>query len=915
MNYSGIFKIFVLLTFFECTAQKQAKLTFSKMLVEYAVNPVNIDKQNPRFSWIIKSSERNQNQSAYRIFVATNLKLLTIEKADIWDSGKINSIETIQHELTEPVLKSNQKYFWKVVIWDGNNREFASPVASFETALLNENDWQAAWIGGETESQNLPEKGFISDKKEQYNLPDTIIHNGNSLLLRKEVQIQKKIKSARALVTGLGFYEFYINGQRVGENVLAPAKTPYHKHILYDTYDVTSLLEKGENTLGFHLGNGWYNPYKKWWAQYRMQWFGHKKAIGQIQISYTDGTSEIIKTDETWKFADGPIVYNCVYDGEIYDARLEQKGWCKAGFDDSGWKQVTVFEKPSARLESHTMPAIKVDQTIKPKELKPYGNCRLFDMEQNFTGWVRIKVAGEKGTKIKIRFAEDIHDDGTLDLTSNENAKATAEFILKGEGIETYEPRFTYFGFKYAEVSAENGSFDLKNVEGCVVHSNNKQVGFFNCDNDLVNKIHHATVWSQKSNMLGYPMDCPQRDERLGWFGDAQVTAEEAMFNFNMAQFYENWFEGIKDNQDEKTGDLPIISPQPYIWDEGVEWSSTYFTMLWQYYLYYGDKQILARHYPNLKRYMQFLDSISADYIVPSGWIGDWGSLVEGWKEGQPESVPTAFYFWDAAILSKIAKTLNNRSDELFYENLALDIRKAYNEKYFNQETGNYTDGSQMANAFPLYLGIVPEEAKEKVLENLINDIEIKNDNHLTTGVLGTKYMPESLAQFGRADVAWNIINQKTYPGWNKMMEKYTTVCEFWTLKQSKNHVMMGSIDAWFYKYIAGIQIEESNPAFSSIIIKPNLLKGLNHTKAKTETIRGTVAAKWKIEPDKLILEVDVPFNTSAKIFIPAGENSEITEGDLPVKNSGVIEYQGFSDGYHQLKVNSGSYKFIALKM
>lgn len=915
MNKTGIFYVFLIFAFLGCSTRKNAKLKFSKMLVEYAVNPVNIDKQNPRFSWIIKSSERNQNQSAYRIFVATNLKLLTNGKADIWDSGKINSNETIQHELTESVLKSNQKYFWKVVIWDGNNREFASPVAIFETALLNENEWQAAWIGGEADSQVLPEKGFISDKKEQYNLPDTVIHNGNSLLLRKEVQIQKKIKSAKAFVTGLGFYEFYINGQRVGENVLAPAKTPYHKHILYDTYEVTSLLKNGENTLGFHLGNGWYNPYKKWWAQYRMQWFGHKKAIGQIQISYTDGTSEIIKTDETWKFADGPIVYNCVYDGEIYDARLEQKGWCETGFDDSAWKQVTVFEKLYATLESHTMPAIKVVQTIKPLELKPYANCRLFDMEQNFTGWVRIKVTGEKGTKIKIRFAEDIHDDGTIDVTSNENAKASAEYILKGEGIETYEPRFTYFGFKYAEVSAENGSFDLQNVEGCVVHSDNKQVGFFNCDNDLVNKIHHATVWSQKSNMLGYPMDCPQRDERLGWFGDAQVTAEEAMFNFDMAQFYENWFEGIKDNQDEKTGDLPIISPQPYIRDEGVEWSSTYFTMLWQFYQVYGDKQILAQHYNSMKRYMQFLDSISTDYIVPAGWIGDWGSLVVGWKEGQPESVPTAFYFWDAAILSKIAKTLNNSSDELFYENLAFDIRRAYNQKYFNPETGNYTDGSQMANAFPLYLGLVPEEAIEKVLENLINDIEIKNENHLTTGVLGTKYMPEALAQFGRADVAWNIINQKTYPGWNNMMEKYTTVCEFWTLKQSKNHVMMGSIDAWFYKYIAGIQINETNPAFSSFIIKPNLLNGLNHAEAKTETIRGTVSTKWKIEPDKLILEVEVPFNTSAKIFVPAAENSEITEEDLPVKNSRVIEYQGFSDGYHQLKVNSGSYKFIALKM
>jgi alpha-L-rhamnosidase len=363
---------------------------------------------------------------------------------------------------------------------------------------------------------------------------------------------------------------------------------------------VASLLKKGENVIGFHLGNGWYNPYKNWWAQYRMQWFGHKKAIGQINVTYIDGTSEIIKTDESWKFSDGPITFSCVYDGEVYDARLEQPGWNDCGFNESDWKPVTVFEPTKAALKSHTMPAIKVIQTIRPKELKPYANSRLFDMGQNFTGCVRIKVKGEKGTKIKLRFAEDIHSDGTIDPSSNENAKATAVYILKGEGIETYEPRFTYFGFKYVEVSADNGTFDLQDIKGCVVHTDNRQIGDFNCDNELVNKIHRATVWSQKSNMLGYPMDCPQRDERLGWFGDAQVTAEEAMFNFDMARFYENWFDGIKDNQDEKTGDLPIISPQPYIWDEGVEWSSTYFTMLWQYYTWYGDKKILAHHYPNL---------------------------------------------------------------------------------------------------------------------------------------------------------------------------------------------------------------------------------------------------------------------------------------------------------------------------
>jgi alpha-L-rhamnosidase len=332
--------------------------------------------------------------------------------------------------------------------------------------------------------------------------------------------------------------------------------------------------------------------------------------------------------------------------------------------------------------------------------------------------------------------------------------------------------------------------------------------------------------------------------------------------------------------------------------------------MIWQFYQYYGDKQILAKHYEPMKRYMQFLDSISTDFIVPMGWIGDWGSMVEGWKEGQPESVPTAFYFYDATILSKIAEVLNNESDRRFYEKLAGDIRTAYNQKYFNPDTGNYNDGSQMANAFPLFLGIVPDVSKNKVLENLVYDIEIKQQNHLTTGVLGTKYMPEALAQMGRADVAWNIINQKTNPGWNSMMEKYTTVCEFWTLKQSKNHVMMGSIDAWFYKYIAGIRLNEEAPAFKSFVIQPNILKDLDHASASTETIRGTVSSKWKTENGNFRLNVEVPFNTTADVFVPAAENAAIFEGPQPAREVQGIQYLGFENGFQHFRIGSGRYSF-----
>ncbi|MFA5327895.1 MAG: family 78 glycoside hydrolase catalytic domain [Prolixibacteraceae bacterium] len=881
------------------------------MLVEYAENPISVNSKHPRFSWIVSSSGRNQTQSVYKIMLATSEYRLNNDQPDLWDSGKINSDETIQHEYPKDDIRSHSAYFWKVIIWDEKGNKYESQVAKFETALLSPDDWQAAWIGNGPASVKLPAQGFYKDVKEQLPGKDSIVHDGRSLLLRHEVDLKNKIKSARAYITGLGYYEFFINGKRVGDRVLAPAKTPYHKYVLYNTFDVTELLKQGKNALGIQLGNGWYNPYKKWWNDYRMQWFGYKKAIAQILATYEDGSTEWISTDKNWRWAPGPITYDCVYDGEVYDANQDHAGWTTAGYDDSDWKPVTVFEKPKAQLVSETMPAIKEHEVSKPKEIPvSLENTKVFDMGQNFAGWVSIKTKGPKNTILKLRFAEDIHPDGTVDITSNEHAKATAEYILKGDGVETYETHFSFFGFKYVEISAQNGPLNLLDVEGHAVYSDNQPAGSFECDDLLVNKIHRATVWSQKSNMLGYPMDCPQRDERLGWFGDAQVTADEAMFNFNMALFYQNWFQGIRENQEAKTGDIPIISPRPYIKDEGIEWSSTYLVMLWKYFLNYGDKRILAENYPAMKRYMSFLDSLATDLILPSGWIGDWGSRVKGWKEGDPKSVPTAYYFWNSEIMSKVAGVLGKNTDQEYFSKRTDDIREKYNAKFLNPETANYEDGSQMANAFPLFLGIVPENLKSRVLENLVKDILVNNHTHLTTGVLGTKYMPEALAQLGRADVAWGIINQKSAPSWADMMSRYTTVCEFWTLKQSKNHVMMGSIDAWFYRYIAGIQLDEKNPAYASFIVKPELLDSLNSAKSTIKTIRGIISSEWKRQPGLFMLNVSVPFNTSAEIYIPGKKGGVVTESGLPVSQLKGATYKGFKDEYFVMHVPSGNYKF-----
>lgn len=907
----SVLYLFLIVFSISCSIFNQSKLKFERLLCEYAENPINIDIAHPRFSWVVSSLERGQLQTAYQLLVAKEKNPLNDDLGDYWDSGKVISDATMHIDYDGLPLESNSKYYWKVKIWDASGVQHESEINSFGTALLSENDWKASWIGANSATEPKPEKGFFMDKNEEEGRADTVHHQGRSVLLRNEFELDKAIESAKLYITGLGFYEAQINGQKTGDFVLATAKTPYHKHILYDTYDVTNQLKQGVNAIGIHLGNGWYDPYKRWWKEYRMQWFGYKKALAQLHVTYQDGSTTIMNSDESWKTTRGPVLFNCVYDGELYDANKEIPGWAMPEFDDSEWSKAVLMDKPAAKLFSHIMPANKIDETRKPVKItEPKPGMKVYDLGQNFTGWVKINMKGEKGDTLKIRFSEELYENGTLNFTCNERAKATVDYVLKGGERETYEPQFTYFGFQFVEITSSGSMPEMIDLEGCVIYSANKTIGQFASGHELINKMHHATVWSQKSNMLSYPMDCPQRDERLGWMGDAQVTAEEAMFNFDMALFYKNWFRGIRANQDEATGDIPIISPRPYIKDEGVGWSSTFITMVWNNYQYYGDPQILEENYEAMKRYVEYLGQISSDHIVPKGWIGDWGSAVKGWKEGQPESVSTAFYFYNTTILQKAAMALDKPRDEKELMDLTAVIKNAYNKAYFDQETNDYNDGSQMANAFPLYLGLVAEENVDAVLKNLIHDIEELNDTHLTTGVLGTKYLMDALSLSERSDVAWSLATQTTYPSWAEMMKRFNTMCEFWTLKQSHNHVMMGSIDAWFYKNLSGIQLIEEKPAFKEFIIKPHLADGLDHAQASTDTYRGKVSSAWKKTENGINHDIEVPFNCSAIVYISAVEGKKISEGGRPLDEVDEIKFIKNENGFKIVQIPSGKYRF-----
>ena len=772
-------------------------------------------------------------------------------------------------------------------------------------ALLRPEDWKAQWIGSGPAREPCPPAGFFKSAKELTNVNEKVSVDGRSTLLRKEFVATKAIRRAQVYVTGLGYYELSCNGQRVGDRVLAPAKSNYRKWVLYDIYDLTSRLRQGTNALGLMLGNGWFNPYPKWWEPYRMQWFGSKRALVQLHLEYVDGSTDLIVSNGSWKTAPGPVLSSCVFDGEVYDATKELPGWDRLGFKDAGWQNANVVESPGGVLLSHLMQPIEVVEHLKPVAVNnPKPGVYVFDLGQNFAGWVRLTATGACGTRITLRYAEDLRPDGMIDVTSNERALATDAFVMKGQGHEVYEPRFTFHGFRYVEVTGFPGAPQLDNLLGCVVHTASESTGEFKCDNELINRIHRATHWSQRSNLMGYPMDCPQRDERLGWFGDAMVSMEEAMFNFDLPLFYRHWLNGVRFNQNESNGDISIVSPRPYIPDEpDPTWSSAYLVMLWHYYLHYGDRDFLGAHFDSMRRYVDYLGTQATNHILPQYWIGDWGTLVEGWKEGEPVSVVTAFYYYDTLIVAKAARVLGRKTEADKYNRLAKELKAAFNRKFYDPKKRQYDQGTQFSNAFPLLLGLVDVADEPAVLDNILRDLERCN-RHFNVGVLGAKYLIDALTQFGRADAAYQLATQTGYPSWSHLLEGgRPTLSEFWDLHGSHNHVMLGSIDGWFYRVLGGIQPDEAKPGFEHVVIKPFVPSSLSSVRARIQTVRGPVAVEWTKQNGSLRMNITIPANSSATVHVPATSAGAVS-------STPPLAKRRFENGVVSFLVGSGSYEF-----
>ncbi len=866
----------------------------SRLRCEYASNPLGIDVRRPRFSWVLEHTERGQKQSAFQLLVATRPSLLDRNRGDHWDSGKAASQQSTQVVYQGKPLESGKTYYWKIRFWDRQGKTSPySQKAHFEMALLSPQDWKGRWIGGND-------------------------------LLRKEFTLAGRVVRARAYISALGYYELRVNGEKLGKNVLDPGWTTYEKRVLYATYDVTPHLRQGANSAGVMLGGGWATLGGNFSARIDAP-FESPAFLLQIDVELEGGKQLSLVSDTSWKTARGPMVSNHVFDGEVYDARREQPGWDGAGFDDSNWARAEAAIGPKGILSVQMMESIQMVDTLVPvKMANPRPGIYVFDMGQNFSGWAQLRVRGPRGTKVTLRFAELVYDDEMINRENIRRAKARDIYILRGGGAEIYEPRFTYHGFRYVEVTGFPATPTLNSLRGRVVHTAVQPAGGFACSNPLLNQIQKIILWSLKSNLHSVPTDCPQRDERMGWLGDAHLTAEAAMLNFHMSRFYSNFIRDIRDAQDSSTGTLSDTVPHRYgSRPADPAWGTAYPLLCWYMYEQYGDRRILEENYDGLKKYVEFLRSRTQDHIVNYSYYGDWVAI----EKTPGKYISTCFYYSDVQLLSKIAEILGRAEDARSYSQLAVQIKEALNRKYLDPETGYYANGSQTANAFALFLGLVPQERHGQVVRNLVENIVYVHDTHLSTGIMGTKSIMDVLSTQGRSDLAYELASQTSYPSWGYMIANgATTLWELWQYRtgpsmNSHNHPMFGSVSSWFYKVLAGINVDSGTPAYRRIRIRPHVVRDLRWASGSVETLRGTVASSWTHWEGKVTLEVVIPVNSEAEISVPKAGMNEIVvrEGGQVVWEDGqyrpgVPGLAGAAEENHYVtfQAGSGRYSFTA---
>ncbi|WP_433707048.1 family 78 glycoside hydrolase catalytic domain [Paenibacillus illinoisensis] len=883
-------------------------LTINHLRCEYKVNPIGLDVKSPRLSWQLQSDQRNCVQSAYQI----QLSLTDGHEQTVWDSGKVISDQSIHVELAGWEPQARTRYYYRIRVWDADEEQSAwSAAAFFEMGLMDsKNAWQADWITSRPEDE----------------------HDTACPRLRTTFELKQEVTRARIYVTALGLYELHLNNNRVGQDYFTPGWTSYGKRLQYQVYDVTDLLQAGGNVLGAYLGDGWYKGHLGWNKEKRI--FGDQAALLlELHIHYVDGTVESILSNGDWKTASSAIRMSDIYMGETYDARLETDWTDNAS---TRWSPVDVLEYTKEIIVAQeNVPVTKV-QELEPIALitTPQGD-RVLDMGQNMVGWVKFNIEGKQGHTVELRHAEILDHEGNFYTENLRGAAQSIQYTLKGEGVESYEPHFTFQGFRYVKLIGFAESINLDDFRGVVLHSDMERTSDFQCSSPLVNQLHHNILWGQKGNFLDVPTDCPQRDERLGWTGDAQMFIRTASYLMNTGPFFTKWLRDLQADQGEDGG-IPFFVPDLRSstsegWGDtshsSAAWGDAAVICPWTIYEMYGDIRLLAEQYDSMKRWVHYIyQQGNNPYLWNTGFhFGDWLGL-----DSKPDSyigatdkdfVATAFYAYSVSLVRKTAAVLGQGEDEAYYAKLHEHIVTAFREEFVTP-AGKLAVPTQTAHVLALHFELLDAKARQRAIDQL-GKLIADAGNHLTTGFVGTPYLNPVLSETGHHDLAYTLLFQEDYPSWLYQVTKgATTVWEHWDgIKEdgslwsadmnSFNHYAYGAIGEWLYRYVAGIRSDEKSPGFRVVHIEPQPGPGLDWVEASLDTMYGRVGSSWhRREQNEMEVHVTIPANVTGTVVLPGASLQTVMEGGLPLHK--VSHLQGVQTKESQVKIDlgSGSYHF-----
>lgn len=825
---------------------------------EHLSTPLGIDNPNPRFTWQIAQGARSVLQESYTIYVGTDSADVARRKGNYW---KTSSRDGVCHTVYDgKPLQPFTKYYWGVEITDNHGVPGALSVSGFETGMMDTSGWKGQWITDTTDISLKPAPYF-----------------------RKAYRLPKKVKKARAYIAAGGLYELYINGQKTGDHLLDPVYTRFDKRNLYVTYDVTSSFRDEDIVIGVLLGNGWYNHQSTAvWDFDKAGWRARPRFCLNIRLTYEDGSTETLTTDTSWKTSLSPIVFNSIYTAEHYDARKEQPGWDRPGFDDASWSAAIAVTAPSDKITAQALPPVRNMLEITPVRMnKRDDKTYIFDLGRNISGITRVRVRGEKGTRVWVTHAEQLDSTGHIDLSNIDvhyRPKDTLDpfqtdiYTLRGNGEEVFTPRFNYKGFQYVAVKSDHPIvLEPGSLTGIFMHTDVAPAGEIRTSDTLVRKIWEATNASYLSNLFGYPTDCPQR-EKNGWTGDAHINIQTGLYNFDAITVYEKWMADHRDEQ-QPDGVLPAIIPTwggwGYDWGNGPDWTSTIAIIPWELYRFYGDDHILRDMYEPIKKYVDHITAISDKNGLTDWGLGDWVPV----KSVTPKELTSSIYYYiDAYILAMAAKHFKNDRDHRKYSALADRIKNAINDKYLDPETGIYGSGYQTELSAPLYWGVVPDALRQKVADRLAEAVH-RADDHIDVGLLGTRTILGALSQNGYADLAFTVATQETFPSWGWWIRNgATTLYENWDIHAasdlSRNHIMFGAISGWFYTGLGGIFPDEEEPGFRNIILSPHFVKDLPDFEARHESPYGTIISSWKREGNTIRYSCSIPNGSTARVTL-----------------------------------------------